>query len=162
MYKHWRFAVGLLWGAMSFSLSAADPAQVEAQPVELVDAWVRALPPTQKTTAAYLTVKNPAGVSQEISGARSELAGRVEMHRTREVDGLMRMERVQRVTLAPGAALEFTPGGLHLMLLELERMPAEGEFVPLCLELTTGASVCTRAPVRRANAGADRDPHRHH
>ena len=50
----------------------------------------------------------------------------------------------------------------HLMLLDLERMPVEGEQVRLCLTLATGAAACATAEVRRTTGEAAMHDHHHH
>ena len=142
MNKPWIAAVA----AVFFSLSAA--AQNGAV-VDLAGVWVRALPPTQTNTAAYLTVTNRGDTGIRIVGASADMAGKVEIHTTREIDGYMRMEQLQGLSVAAGQSLQLAPGGTHLMLLGLARMPLSGETVHLCLQLATGDEVCTDAEVRK-------------
>ena len=130
--------------------------------VEVTGAWVRALPPTQPTTAAYLSIVNTGQDAQTVRGASAAIAGRVEIHTSREVDGLMRMEQLQQLELAPGSSVRLEPGGTHLMLLELERMPAPGATVDICLELGSGKQVCTEAEVRKSAGGPGGHHHHHH
>ena len=133
-----------------------------AGPATLVlsDAWVRALPPGQPNTAAYLVIANSGDVPVSIIAASSPIAERVEMHTTREVDGYQRMELVAQVDLESGQRTEFAPGGTHLMLLGLSAMPDEGDEVRLCLQLAGGDEVCTRAAVRKS-AGNEHQHHQH-
>ena len=130
--------------------------------IELAGAWVRALPPSQSSTAAYLTVANTGSREVTVTGAQAAVAGRAEIHTTREVDGLMRMERLSQLEIAPGSTVSLAPGGTHLMLLELQRMPQAGETVPLCLELASGDSVCTDAEVRKSSGAGSGHQHHHH
>ncbi|MEP1472072.1 MAG: copper chaperone PCu(A)C [Halieaceae bacterium] len=139
---------------------ALAPATLGAD-LQISEAWVRALPPTQSNTAAYLTAVNQGDNTVVVSGATAELAGRAELHNSLMVDGYMRMQPLPSVTLAPGETLTLAPGGKHLMLLDLERMPASGETVQLCLTTDQGEPVCTEAPVRRGD-GADQHNHKHH
>lgn len=168
MSKSWVSCIGLcLLLSMSAQPSRSEPEQPEAATgvkagVELRNAWVRALPPGQTRTAAYLSLHNSGVQPVTVIGARADVAARTELHNSREVDGMMRMEPVPRLTLEPGESRDFSPGGLHLMLLDLQRMPAVGERVSLCLELAGQSPVCTSAPVLRDAAGQSDDPHRHH
>ena len=141
------------------SLACLLPLSATAE-IEISDAWIRALPPTQPTTAAYLSIANTGPDTVVVTGAGSEIAGRVEIHTTREVDGLSRMQQLEVLELAPGARLSLAPGGTHLMLLELERMPAPGEMVELCLELGPSDQICTEAEVRKS--AGDKSGHHHH
>jgi copper(I)-binding protein len=162
---------GDLWSMLSLSrrvsalfalalLTLSAPALSESS-LRLSDAWVRALPPTQSSTAAYLTVSNTGTEVLVIEGASATLAGRAEIHTTREVDGLVRMERLPAVTIAPGESVDFAPGGTHIMLLDLERMPAAGEWVTLCLQPRSGAAACIEAPVSRGEVLGESE-HQHH
>lgn len=125
----------------------------------LEGAWVRALPPTQANTAAYVTVHNRGSELLSVTGGSTALASRVELHDTVEVDGMLRMQQQASVEVPAGGSIAFAPGGLHLMLLELERMPAEGEVLTLCLEIN-GEPVCTDAETRRD--GQVGSGHEHH
>ncbi len=125
-------------------------------------AWIRALPPSQPVTAAYVTIMNHGQQALTVTGARVEGAGRVEMHTSREVDGLVTMEQVEALALAPGETLSLEPGGVHLMLFELETMPGPGQSRELCLHLASGGEVCTTAQVRKSAGTSKHDHHQHH
>ncbi len=152
MFKNWQ--VILL--ALACSAANADT----GSGLVLENAWVRALPPTQANTAAYLELTNTGEAELSVVGGSAALAERLEIHTTREIDGYMRMEQLDKLGLAPGETLRLEPGGTHLMLLGLERMPAVGESVRLCLELSAGAEVCTEAPVLKGKSSGT--PHHHH
>ena len=95
-------------------------------------------------------------------GASADAAEKAELHTTRKVDGLMRMEQLQGLAVAPGERVVLAPGGTHLMLLELAYMPAPGDDVQLCLQLAGGGEVCTTAEVRGGSDGPDAQDHQHH
>ena len=145
----------LLCGLVSQAALASDRGSVT-----LDDAWVRALPPGQPNTAAYLSVTNTGSERVTIVGGSADIAETVEIHTTREVDGYQRMEQLYEVPLAPGQGSAFSPGGMHLMLLGLAKMPAPGDRVQLCLTLAVGEAVCTSAEVRKSAGG--QHSHGHH
>jgi copper(I)-binding protein len=138
----------------------AAPVGVAETAVSLRDAVIRAMPPGQPNSAAYLVVANGGSAPAVLVGGSSDVAQRVELHTTREVDGLMRMEPVEAVSIAPGEQLELAPGGLHLMLLGLHRPLVPGEPASLCLQFRAGETVCTSAEIRRP--GAEQTHHDHH
>ncbi len=150
---------------MPFPLLALAPIALalvlpaRAGDLAITDAWIRALPPTQPTTAAYLTVHNRGRQAVTITGASAEGAGRVEIHTTREVDGLMRMTPLSTLEVPAGGSAVLEPGGTHLMLLDLDGMPAAGESRELCLSSDQGQRACTSAEVRK---GAADSAHQHH
>jgi len=138
---------------------AAGPALAE---VHLSSAWIRALPPTQPVTAAYLEVMNHGQQAVTITGASVEGAGRVEMHTSEEVDGTVRMSRLSDLTVAPGQTVSLAPGGAHLMLFDLSAMPRPGDTRKICLSLASGAEACIEADVRKSAAESQHDHHQHH
>jgi copper(I)-binding protein len=152
--KHYLSAV-LLCGLVSQATLATDTGSLT-----LGGAWVRALPPGQPNTAAYVTVTNTGSAAVTIVGGSTDIAETVEIHTTREVDGYQRMEQLYEVPLAPGQSSFFSPGGMHLMLLGLAKMPAPGDRVQLCLALAAGEAVCTVAEVRKSPGS--QQSHGHH
>ncbi len=145
-------ALALLSAILAGPLRAGEPL--------IEQAWIRALPPTQPVTAAYLVLRNPGPAPVEFVGATVEGAGRVEIHTSVEENGLRRMERLSTLTVAPGESRALAPGGVHLMLFELDGMPREGESRRLCVELQPGGPICTDAQVlKSADPGSD---HQHH
>ena len=142
-------------------LSLATEAEQGAA-LEFENAWVRALPPFQPNTAAYLTLVNHGDVAVAIVGASADVAEKVELHTTRKVDGLMRMEQLQALAVAPGERVELAPGGTHLMLLGLAYRPVPGDEIRLCLQLVSGDEVCTLADVRMSGDLPGTTDHHHH
>ncbi len=159
--------LAVIAAVLSQVAAATDKPSAGEPPVMVVieNAWVRAMPPSQVNTAAYLSVHNIGDGRLQIVGASSQPEATVEIHTSREVDGMVTMQALEEVILAPGQRLEFAPGGMHLMILGLDKMPAPGEKLKLCLEFDGGASVCTIAEVRRV-APSPRDnihtTHQHH
>ena len=143
------FAAALAAGLLSLAAVAAQPK------LALEDAWVRAMPPFQPNSAGYLSVTNPGEVAVAIVGASSNVADKVELHTTRKVDGLVRMEPLEVLVVAPGERVNLAPGGAHLMLLGLSYRLVPGDDVRLCLRLDTKEEVCTDADVRKPDGSPD-------
>jgi copper(I)-binding protein len=152
---------------MAILLASVIPFTVVAEPagqdtvLEIENAWVRALPPGQPNTAAYLTLVNRGEVAVIVESASADVADKAEMHAVRSVDGLMRMEQLQSLEVAPGERLELAPGGTHLMLLGLETMPVSGDEVQLCLQLAPQREICALADVRKSRDSSDAQNHQH-
>ena len=115
--------------------------------LELVDSWVRAMPPGRPMTAAYLILRNDGDQTVTVTGVSSPV-GEASLHATRVVDGRSRMESVAELPVAPGQDVQLAPGGLHIMLMGMAQTPREGEMVPLCL-ITDRGEYCGDATVRR-------------
>ena len=113
----------------------------------LEDAWVRAVPPNARTTAAYFVIRNAAAEDAVLTRVRSPVAGAAEMHDWVERDGVKRMVRQMSVTVPAGGEVAFQSGGKHVMLFRLDPVPAAGSQVSLCVG-TEQQEVCANADVR--------------
>jgi copper(I)-binding protein len=144
-------------------LMALLPGAARAAPALTVrDAWIAEAPPVAKVQAGYMALVNDGPSPVTIVGASSTEFDTVEMHRTVEVEGVMRMEAQHALRVEPGATLELAPGGLHLMLIGPKRPLVAGDRVAIELRLDDGAVILAGAEVRRADPGGDHAHHRHH
>ncbi len=112
------------------------------------DAWVRAVPPNSRTTAAYFTVRNSGDQEQIIIRASASVAGAAEIHDWVETDGRKRMVRQHQVPVPAGAEVVLQTGGLHMMLFRLDPVPPAGEIVRLCVGVVDQPDVCADAIVK--------------
>ena len=134
-------------------LLAALPALAQ---VTVAEPWVRATVAAQKATGAFLTLTSTQGA--RLVGVSSPAAGAVEVHEMKMVDDVMRMRQVTALELPAGKPVALSPGGYHLMLLELKQPLKEGATVPLTLEIEDARKVRSKivvdAPVKPLNAAA--------
>ena len=72
----------------------------------------------------------------------------MELHETRNMSGMMMMEPVSKVEVAPGTRVELRPGSYHLMLIGLKRALTPGQTVTLTLRFERAGALTTRATVR--------------
>ena len=128
----------------------ATPAETE---LSIQNAWVRATPPGVRVTAAYFELHNPGNTDARLLRASTDVAGRVEIHETQmDAEGVMRMRPLpDGLAIPAGQSIALQPGGIHLMLLELNREPAAGETLQLSLEFADGQKRSIEAEVRQAN-----------
>ncbi len=129
-------------------LATLLPAGARAQ-LNANDAWIRHLPPAVPVRSGYVVITNPSSRPITIVAAESPAFARVEFHRSVERDGKMQMQRVESVTIEPGARLAFEPGGLHLMLIEPRRSLKSGDLVELALRLDDGRVLRLEMTVQR-------------
>ena len=127
------------------------------------DAWVRSVPPGAAVAAAYGSLMNQSAAPITITAVTSTLGAAAQMHDIVAEGDQRRMVHVETKTLAPGEALVFAPGGLHIMLMEFEQAPNEGDEIELCALTQDGTASCTAALVRRnAPASSHHDSGHHH
>ena len=136
-------------------LVAVPAAVAQETAIRLEKPWVRraplmpdARPGAESTAAGYVTLRNRGPAPDALVAASADVAARVELHETRNMSGMMMMERVDKVELAPGSRVELRPGSYHLMLIGLKRALTPGQTVTLTLEFERSGRMTTRAEVR--------------
>ncbi len=117
--------------------------------LEFSDAWIKNLPPAVPVRAGYLTIHNPRSRAVSIVALRSEAFASVEIHRTRMQDGMMRMDPVPNLTIAPGETVHLAPGGLHLMLMQPAQPTRPGEIHRITIEFDDGSMQTLELTVRK-------------
>lgn len=141
-------------GTLTLALFALGlPMHALAQ-VAVKDPWVRATVPGQKATGAFMTLT--ATTPQTLVGVRSPAAGVVELHEMKMEDGVMRMRAISSLTLPAGQGVALSPGGYHVMLIDIKQELNPGQTVPITL-IVEGAdrqrrNIDLQAPVLPLNA----------
>ena len=95
-------------------------------------------PPGQTRAAIYLRLENKSANESTLLHASTPAAGTTEIHHTVHEDGMMRMREVKHFKIKPGEISDFEPGGMHIMLFDVDPQPKSGEMIQLKLEFDTG------------------------
>ncbi len=106
----------LMTALLASSLSAF--AAVTEQ-VQVLDGYVREVPPTQQISAAFMTLHNDDMSDHKIISATSPAAKTVELHTHTLDEGMMKMRQVPDIAIPAGGDTFLKPGGLHIMLIGL-------------------------------------------
>ena len=134
-------AAGLLlcaaWGSVQ--------AETAAKSITVSDAYVRAVPPGQPNSAAFMALSNRSAADHALVEVRSDVAEAVELH----THSMMQMRRVAQIDVPAGGETRLQPGGLHVMLIGLQRELQPGEAVSLQFEFEDGSLLELSAPVRK-------------
>lgn len=134
------------WLAALATLAACSGA-APAPAAQVRDGFLFA-PVTQGEAAAYFTVINRGPATDTLLGLTSPIAASVMVHRQVVDGGLARMEHVAALPIPVGDSLVLAPGGLHAMLVTLDRLPVAGDSVALTLRFARAGSVTVQLPVR--------------
>jgi hypothetical protein len=116
------------------------------------DVWARASIGPAKAGAAYLTVANGGDAPAALIGAETPVARKAMLHESRMQDGVMTMRHLMRVEVPAGGEIMLAPGGLHVMLMGLDRPLEEGERFPLTLRFEGQAPIDVTVWVAGATA----------
>jgi len=138
----------------SWTVSAADQ-HVMGNAAEsiMVDApYVRAVPPGQPNSAAFMTLMNHGEAEHAVVAAESPVANVVELHTHIHEKGMMKMRRIDKISILGKSNTVLKPGGLHIMLIGLKQELVPGEKVTLSLTFEDGSRKEVVAPVNKVMA----------
>ncbi len=135
----------LLLALLCLPLSALACALHE---VHVHDAYVRATPPGQLNSAAYMQIHNSDKHDYRLVAVVSKAARLVQMHNVEEKDGVARMEQVDFIEIAANENTDLKPGGYHIMLVDLVQDLEPGDELDFTLVYNDGSRTELVVPVR--------------
>ena len=109
--------------------------------------WARASIGKSRPSAAYLTITNHRPEAVSLKSVSSPVADKTEIHKMENSDGVMRMKPVNDLTIAAGETVKLAPGGLHVMLMQLEETLEEGDRFELRLSFQDVETITLNVPV---------------
>jgi periplasmic copper chaperone A len=146
-------------GMMAVLLMTLANFAFAAETLQIREAYVREMPPGQSTSAAFMKLVNTGNRPIAIVAATSDGAGQAEIHRHRQADGMMQMEKVGRLEIPARGQLIFAPGGYHLMLINLKRSFRAGDKMNVTLLDEEGKFYTASFPVVNMLGGSDQHQH---
>lgn len=116
--------------------------------IEINASWIRSAPPSVSVMAGYLSLSNHANQTVTLDTVNSPQFHSVELHRTKLQNGMMHMQKVERLKLENGQTILFEPGSYHLMLMDPHQPLKRGQIVELIFEFSNGEKVKAMAKVQ--------------
>lgn len=110
--------------------------------------WSPEAPPG-RTMAGFVTISNPGDRDIELVDGESPKFARVEFHTMSMDEGMMRMRRLDSLTVPAGETVELAPRGLHLMLFEPRQRLTAGDVIEIELIDAGGKRHAYSAEVRQ-------------
>lgn len=126
---------------------------VWAGSVSIENAYVRHMPPTQKVTGAFMTLKNDSAENRAAVSAESEVAETAELHTHIHENGMMKMRQVDKIDIVAGSETVLEPGSFHVMLIGLKQPLELGQMVAITLNFDDGSSTQVQAEVKTVMSG---------
>jgi periplasmic copper chaperone A len=106
------------------------------------EAWSRATPKGAQVASGYLTIENRSNSADRLLSASTPAAGKVEIHEMLDAGGIMKMRpATEGLTIPPSGHLVLTPGGTHMMFLQLKSPFSEGEQILVSLEFESAGQI---------------------
>jgi uncharacterized repeat protein (TIGR04052 family) len=138
------------------------------QDVVVMNAWVRPTITAEDAdematgapmfpAAVYMDLLNRGDAPDRLIAAASPVAAVTEIHETTMQDEVMQMGPIDGLDLPVDEVITFEPGGLHIMLIDLERELLFGQAIPVTLTFESGAEMTLAIPVYDRAFGDDMD-----
>ncbi len=153
--------------ALSLSLSGISLAHdYKAGALKIDHPWSRATPGGAKVGGGYLVIEN-TGTSADrlVSVTAPSIAGKTEIHEMAVTNGVMTMRPLDSgIEIAPGAKVEFKPGGYHIMFMELKQPLKQDARIKGTLTFEKAGTVEVEFKVEAVGArgSADHGAHKGH
>ena len=139
-----RFVLLIAFG--SLALSACSPNQSPAK-IEISEPWARETPQGAPNGALYLTISNEGDRDDRLLSVATEHASHAGIHSTSEEDGMMRMRSVEALSIPAHEKISLAPGGLHIMLMGLNKELVKGDEISINLVFEESGEQTIRFPV---------------
>lgn len=115
--------------------------------VLVAEAEWRIAPAAATSAAGYLELRHLGTLADTLVSVRSD-AGVVSIHAMTSENGLMMMQPLDLLEIAPNRTTRLRSGEQHLMLEQFTRPLAVGDTVQLTMTLARGGEVTVTMPVR--------------
>lgn len=143
-------------------MSAGDAAAPHGESAKIGDlevtgAFTKAMLPGQPVGGGYFTVRNNGKTDDMLVSISSPAAGTVEMHEMAMQGEVMKMRKLEGgIAIPAGKSVELTPGGLHLMFMQVKEPFKAGGQVPVTLTFEKAGKVDITLPVEAAGPGGQK------
>jgi len=127
--------------------------------VEIAQPWIRAMAPGAKTAAGYMAIRNKSAQPDRLVGGSSPVAAKVETHVHIKDGDILRMREVKGYDIPAKGTFELSPGGAHLMLVDVNRALKGGEKVPVVLKFEKSGELKVDFEVRPLTGGSPEHKH---
>lgn len=125
--------------------------------IGVVEAYAYAT--TAKNGVVFAVIDNVGAQEDRLTGAASDIAGRVELHETVMEGDVMTMRRVDSLAVPPKGTLTLSPQGAHIMLLGLKKPLVAGETFDLTLTFATVGEMTFPVDIVPPGTGAPSHDH---
>ena len=105
--------------------------------------------PSDATMAVYAMFVNRGAAADTLIGVESPLARTAGVHATVTQSGMATMRPAPATPVPPGTVESMAPGGTHVMLEGLTRLPLAGDSIPVTFVFKRSGRVATHARVVR-------------
>ena len=158
MIRKFASAIGMTLCLLSFVSVAKSTDNLAVE-----GAYIKLLPEVVTTNAGYMTVKNQSSKAMTLISASSPFSNRIEFHNHVMESGMMKMQQQLQVMIPENSSREFAPGGLHLMLFDVDVAYRQHKEIPMTLRFDDGTHLDISFSIgKQAKTESDANSHHHH
>lgn len=145
------FKNALLLAALLLPATFATAHEYTKGDLHIAHPWSQELPPNAPNVAAYFVVHNNGTAADTLLSVDSPISDDAQLHEHVHKDGLMKMQQVQSVEVAPGKDLVFAPGAYHVMLMQPKdrSLLTDGKRFPLTLHFKSAGDITVEVAVQK-------------
>lgn len=110
----------------------------DATGISIHNPWIRSAPSNAPVLGAFMQINNSTDKEVKLVAVHADAYKRVEIHRTVNDGGVMKMVRHSFVPIPAGGELHLKPGSWHIMLIKPDQVPNKGSTVSIKLEFDNG------------------------
>jgi len=129
--------------------------------LSIENSWIRQAPPKSKVLAAYLEINNQSNNQWVLKTVTSNQFEKIEIHNSKNQQGMMRMEKQNKVIIPALQKVLFQPNGLHLMLVNPKKALQTGDHVILTFTFDNAKILKISVPVKKRKTDHN-STHQHH
>jgi periplasmic copper chaperone A len=126
----------------------------QACDLKVESAWIREAPSTATALAGYAVLSNAGSKALSVVSAQSAAFAKVELHESLTENGVAKMRAIEKLEIAPGAKVEFAPGGKHFMLINPKPGLKAGDAVAIKIKDSNNCEVTAQFKVSSDAASA--------
>ena len=112
-----------------------------AADISLENVRARDTKPGTNNSAIFMNIKNASNADVKLVGVHSSVCKSTEIHTHKMENGMMAMVQVEDAIIPKNGETKLAPGGLHIMLMDLNRPIKDGDNVDLELKFSNGESI---------------------
>ena len=143
--------------ALLFPTAALVQQRVVGDDLLVENAWTRAAGELGGAAEVYFTLRNTSEAMIDLIGVRADVASIETLHKTTGAGETARMSALPELRVKPGASVTLEPGGLHVMLIDLEKPLVEGATLPLRLTFYDRDDLTIEVPILGVDATGPQD-----
>ncbi|MFN8459352.1 MAG: copper chaperone PCu(A)C [Anaerolineae bacterium] len=128
---------------------AAQKAGTQENTITVSDLAARA---TTQNGAVYMKLTNNGQSDDALISVKTDVAKTAELHETKMGENdVMQMSPVPKISIPAGGSVTLQPGGLHVMLMGMQKQLAAGDKISLTLTFEKAGSQTVEAEVKEGD-----------